>query len=710
MPPQIAGGLIIEESGVVSTRYIEPQWLIERDAASTYINPDITAAKKALPPLSLALSSEQPIFQMAVNEAFSAPPLAQIMPWLPVLTILLFTLGAVAGGRLAGLSGTQILDSFFLPGLIGTLSLVVAWLVAQDVRFSAREIFAWSNLLLLTLIWAMLILASMIQIWLNRPAVATVPIDRQQEPSLGLINHYLFWLVGVAIVAIACLLRVDGLGQQALTVDEATIAGFARGVLERGYPYLMVGGMEVELATYELVPYFLAASVSILGYSDIGLRIPALLFGTATCGVIIYCGSKWFNRITGLIAGLLYAVSPWAIYWAQNCFHPSQIQFFNLLTLIAFYRLLSSDNISIRLAVFSAVAFAFSYLSWEGSGLVLPVMVVVALIMRWSNWKWFFQPNLWIAAVLILFVAIGQGIRRVLLQEPYIMVGYGKSDTSAPKLTFTDPSYDPLYYIQNFFFTEFNLALSLFFVVGLVMMFYQRRLSFVMLFVVTAYLSLTNLLGFYNAHYFYFVLPVFLLAVAAVFTYSVKGLQRVGQRISGATGNLQSGIAITLLALLLFLPATSGLMHIYRFMGDNIDQMRVDYRPGLAGVDGRTVSLALKQYRREGDVVMSTIPLVSEHYAKEKGSYFIQTITDRKVVYDTVRQSPYYVDKFVGNPVLRSKQELQDVLQQHERVLFVAAPVRGLNRIIDAETLEYINTHMTVVAESYDSRLYLWEK
>ena len=88
----------------------------------------------------------------------------------------------------------------------------------------------------------------------------------------------------------------------------------------------------------------------------------------------------------------------------------------------------------------------------------------------------------------------------------------------------------------------------------------------------------------------------------------------------------------------------------------------------------------------------------------------MQTITDRKVVYDTVKQRPYYVDKFVGNPVLRNKQELQDVLSRHDRVFFVAAPVDGLTRIIDAETLDFINQNMRVVAESYDSRLYVWER
>ena len=290
------------------------------------------------------------------------------------------------------------------------------------------------------------------------------------------------------------------------------------------------------------------------------------------------------------------------------------------------------------------------------------------------------------------------------------MVGFGKSDLATPKLTFTQPSYEPWYYINNFFFTETHIGLSLFFLLGLIFMFYDRKLSFVVLFVVMAYLSLTNLLGYYNAHYFYFVLPVFLLAVAAVFVKLLMLIQRQIGQVRGQVFRAQGVLTAVLIMAVLVVPAGAGGLHLYRLMSDNIDAMRVDYRPELAGMDGRSVSLALAQYWRESDVLITSIPLLTEHYVDNKGDYFVQTITDRKVVYDTVKQRPYYVDKFVGNPVLRNKQELQDVLSRHDRVFFVAAPVDGLTRIIDAETLDFINQNMRVVAESYDSRLYVWER
>lgn len=706
--PVVGGGIIFEDDGQVTTLFVNPEWQLVGGSKNTrQVLVDVNALEQ-VGSVTLATPAFPPVFNYVIENQFVKPALAQSGPWLYGLLVLVFVCLCAPLFRVFGLSLDRQLRVTALANSLAVLCLLAAWFVAQDVRFDARQIFSGDALLLVLITWMLLVIAVLAEQCLTFKSPTILHSD--VKPSSSTLSNGVFVLLTVIIAMVAFFLRLQNIEQNPLTVDEATIAGFARGVLERGYPYLMVGGMEVELATYELVPYFLAASIKVFGYSDFGLRVPALLFGVCTCLLIIYCGSKWFGRLAGLVAGMLFAISPWAIYWGQNCFHPSQIQFFNLLALVAFYRLLISDHISIKLAFLSAVAFACSYLSWEGSGLVLPIMAFVAIVMRWKQWKWFFQPNLWIAAVLIIFVVAAQGIRRTLLQEPFIMVGFGKSDTMAPKLTFTDASYEPLYYINNFFFIETHIGLSLFFILGLVFMFYDRKLSFVILFVVMAYLSLTNLLGFYNAHYFYFVLPVFLLAVAAVFVKVLMLTLRSTNLAPGVIHKSQGLLVAIFASLILFLPASAGTLKFYKLMNTSIDAMRVDYRPGLAGMNGRDVSTVLSQYWRQGDALITSIPLLTEHYANNKGHYFVQTITDRKVVYDTVERHPYYVDKFVGNPVLRTKQELQDVLRTHERVFFVAAPVDGLTRIIDEDTLNFINQNMRVVAESYDSRLYVWER
>ncbi|MEP0357649.1 glycosyltransferase family 39 protein [Paraglaciecola sp.] len=704
-----AGGVIIDSAKSTDTIYLDKNWSYTQSSGSTIDAITDLKSVNVSSNVKVAKSSVSPDYFFVVDDSFVAPNLIQKAPWLLLLKFVAIALFLSLIFKVLGLSVKEQIEATVLANLIALLCLLCAWFMAQDVRFDARQIFSDGALDLVLVIWTLLVSISMTDQWRVKDQNDTIKLTTAVTQSLNL-NHLTYWVLAISAIILTFVMRFDGLDLRALTVDEATIAGFARGVIERGYPYLMVGGMEVELATYELVPYFLAASIKVFGYGDFALRFPALLFSTLTCGAIIYCGSMWFGRLSGLVAGLLFAVSPWAIYWGQNCFHPAQTQFFNLIALIVFYRLLKSDQISIKLAALSACMFAFSYLSWEGAGLVLPIMAIVAIFIRWRQWQWFMQMNLWIAALLILFVIAFQGIRRMLLQSPFVMVGFGKSDLATPKLTFTESSYEPWYYLQNFFFIESHFALSLFFIIGFILIFYDKKLSFVVLFVLMAYLSLTNLLGYYNAHYFYFVLPAFLIAVSAIFVKLLMVIQSFSSRQGLLIHRAQGAFVGMLMAFVLFIPASSGVLHLYKLMSNSIDGLRVDYRGNLAGMDGRGVSNALRKYKREGDLVLTSIPLVTEHYVEDKGDYFVQTITDRKVVYDTVKKSPYYVDKFVGNPVLRSKQELQDVLQRNDRVFFVAAPVNGLTRIIDEETLDFINQNMRVIEESYDSRLYIWER
>jgi hypothetical protein len=710
-PALVSGGVIIRNQQGNKYVLLDNEWSISGAA-----RPDLANATNPLGDQQ-SFTRQQHVFitesstdenvLYAVLDTFVPPRLVQKAPWLTFGKYVFALISLLLLFRALGLSTIQLINGTVMANLIGILCLLIAWFVAQDIRFDARIIFSENAMSMLLLIWFCMVIASLLDSY--RSVVISEPKKIVKHDSSH-INNLSFWFMAVAIVVVAFMLRFDDLALRPLTVDESTIAGFARGVMERGYPYLMVGGMEIKLATYELVPYALAASLKLLGYGDFGLRFPALMFGVMTCGLVIFCGSKWFGKLAGLVAGLLYAVSPWAIYWGQNAFHPAQTQFFNMLSLIVFYRLLMADRISLRLALLSAFAFSFTYLSWEGAGMVLPIMALVAFVVRWRQWQWFAQVNLWTAGLLILFVVVAQGIRRTMLESAFTKIGFGKSETVAPSLTFTEPTYEPLYYLNNFFFTENHISLTLFFVIGFILMFYDKKLSFVVLFVTMAYLTLTNMLGFYNAHYFYFVLPVFLIAVAAVFIKLLMLLQSYFTQIGGQVVKIQGILVAVLLAILLIVPSSTDILHMYRLQQDNISRLRVDYRDNLAAMDMRLNSEELGKRLRKDDIVISNLPLMSEHYTQNKADYFLQTITNRKVVYDTVRNSQFYADKFVGNPVLRTKQEFQEVLERHSRVFFIAAPIGALSRLVDDDTMLYINQNMRVVAESYDSRLYLWEK
>ncbi|MBV1901212.1 MAG: glycosyltransferase family 39 protein [Kordiimonadaceae bacterium] len=522
------------------------------------------------------------------------------------------------------------------------------------------------------------------------------------------IHHFAFALL---VFAVAAYMRFSGLDAYSLSLDESTLAEFARGVLANGYPSIFVGSMEVPLATYELVPYPMAGSMAIFGVNDFAARLPSASFGSLTALLVYIVGARWFNWRVGLLAGLIYALSPWAIYWSHNCFHPNQTQFFAMLLAVQVRVILSADQVPPRIYYLAALFFTCTYLSWEGSGFVLPIIVVVALLMSWGRWHWASSPHLWIAGIIVVTVVVIQGVRRLLLQTPYLMVGSGKSDMSLPQLMFTKPEYNPDFYFNIIFGTETHIILGIVFSLGFTLIFRNWNLRFVYMYTLVAILCMTNLLGFYNSHYIYYILPMFYIASAAAAVLGMEALlfgKTAVDKLASVRW-LDKVIAFCGVTLLLASATPFGLKPYH--MDESFKVPRIfQFRLGLTGIDYRGLAYSLREHYQPGDKVIAMTPLALRFYSGLGGDHFLQSITGRKVVFDPNAETPAYVDKYVGNPVLRNRAELEDLLARHPRVWLYAVPYFGYTDVVDKELRGFIDSNLRVVAESYDGRLYLWER
>jgi 4-amino-4-deoxy-L-arabinose transferase-like glycosyltransferase len=522
------------------------------------------------------------------------------------------------------------------------------------------------------------------------------------EPSRGA-----FWLAASLIVALAAWVRLRGLGDFSLTLDEITLVDFANGVLQRGYPSIFVGSMEVPLATYELVPYFMALSIKLFGFSEFSVRLPAALFGTATAFLVFATAWRIFGWKVGMLAGGLYSISAWATYWAQNSFHPQQTQFFVMLTAIMAHRILSADQIRARDCYLMAIFFSLGYLSWEGSGFLLLILFFVALFTRWGRWDWMTYRHIWGAVALVVAVVVAQGVRRVMLQVDYLMVGSGKSDVSLPQLVFMKPSYSPYYYLVNFFGMEAHLVLSAVFILGLPFIIRDWNLRFFYVFTLVAWASMTNFLGYYNPHYIYYLLPMFLIATsAATMRLLIVLLEKRPPVLPSAT--LANKVLAGMALLFILFSASPGWFKPYRLGSLYQDPKRVDIRPNLAGIDYRGAAAFLKQHYRPGDVIIAASPSTLRIYSGLSGDYFLQSVTDRKVIYDPNTMVPNYRDKFVGNPVLRNRRDLEALLLRSPRVWLYAAPYQGFKLIIDEDIRDLLDHRMNLVWEGHDAKVFLW--
>ncbi len=533
---------------------------------------------------------------------------------------------------------------------------------------------------------------------------------RQYVSSVNLKN--MDWgtlLPACIILLIAAAIRLSLINDFSFTVDESTMIAFAQGVMERGYPFIMVGTMEVPLATYELVPYPIALSMSLFGLNEFAVRLPSVLFAMGTAGLIYYAAYRWFDRYTAILATLLYALSPWAIYWGHNSFHPAQAQFFAMLTLIRARTLLNDPTPSPKDYYLAALFFVLTFLSWEGSGFMLPVIFIAGLLVNFGTWQWLQQRHLWYAIGIISVVVVMQGIRRVLLQVSYLMIGSGKSETSLPQLMFTKNDYNPWFYIINFFGQESNIVLTAVFVAGLFLLKNNRDLRFIYAIVFGAVFFLTNFLSFASAHYVYWALPFFEIGVAAV-TIRFCDKLNMGQLKQALSVRVNTWLIVISLIGLELATATPYGLKLYDLVDRWQDPQRYDLRIGLAGTDYKNLSLILKREYQPGDVVVTLAGMPMEIYSGLKGQFFLQGVTAQKVIYDPGSASPYYVDKYVGSPVLRGREELENLCYRNDRVWLFIAPTRVFLKLQDPDLVDFIDTRMKVVAESYDATLYLWSR
>ncbi len=517
------------------------------------------------------------------------------------------------------------------------------------------------------------------------------------------------WIILIVIMLFAAEFRFDDLDAKSLSQDESTMLHFTRGVLEKGYPYLVRGGSEVLMATYELVPYFIAPMVKVFGWSEKSVRLPAAIFGLATLLLIFVASKNWFGNRVALLASLLYAVSPWALYWSKNSFYPSQLQFFALLSVMLVYRLFHAEGVRNRDYYILAAVLSATYLTWEGSGLLFLVYGLLGLTLYWKQWGFMRHGHAWLAFGGLILVVIIQLLRRGLLKDPFLVIGSSRSSISAPQLALNQPTFDPYYYLDNIFASEQHIMLFAMFLLGVVFLRQDKNLRFVYGYVCFSLLIYTELLAVYAIRYLYFILPLFLIAASAS---TFKMLDWVTQ--AGTRPALKSIRALGLTCALIFIP-----FQVLVLSGDGISlsELRPGYRdsvawelhPDVAEVDYRHVMLALGQKYRAGDIIILRSPFLLEAYTGLRGDYMLQSVTIGVVNYDSFLGPPYYLDKFVGNPVLRNRAELEDVLHRHSRVWFLATAVAPTKYALGDDLFAFVHETMTLVTEGSKVRLYLWE-
>ena len=96
--------------------------------------------------------------------------------------------------------------------------------------------------------------------------------------------------------------------------------------------------------------HLLALSYFLFGDSDLSSRIPAVLFSIVTVGAVLILFRRYLGRTGALIAGVLFLISPFMLFYGRYTRNESFVALFGVLTLYAVFRYMErGDNFSLYL-------------------------------------------------------------------------------------------------------------------------------------------------------------------------------------------------------------------------------------------------------------------------------------------------------------------------------------------------------------------------
>jgi hypothetical protein len=574
------------------------------------------------------------------------------------------------------------------------------WLLCFDVRFQNNWCFkpriAEALLCLLAAGKLLLLLPRGKQ----RPT-ETESVERRRATWLGT-----YWkvLVLVSIVVLGCYLRARALTDMSLDVDEFGVIQFSHGVQKKGYPFIQLGSFEKEVTTYELVSYSIAVARQFLGESEAAYRTPALIYSTITIALIGIVGMRMMGWGVGLTSALIFATFPMGLFWGHNAFWPSQEQMFALTTFWCFYEAIRVRGAPPRPGFLTAASacFILAYLTWEGSGFILPTLFICMFAMQWARYEWMKDWHLWRCCVVMSFaVGIQLTHRQVASLPAYMQTGISLADVTSPVPVWFDVThYNPQFYWTYCLLAENYVVMTLFVLFGVWFCWRYRPVRYLALATGFMLMWYTEFLPGYAPRYSYDYQSLLILA-------SVGIVFKLCERIVGLGSSvLRWGAAAAVLVI--FVLTTNGfVLHIYRLSRSGASPFYGE-RMGIYRTDYRGAARYVAQHFRPGDGLIVSIPHIFEFYAQRPVDYSINTLLDKKITYSGALEIPHFLDKFRGYPCIRGLEELQDLRTRFKRLWVVQVPI-GAGDNQNPAVVSYLQQNARVMFVSYKAEIDLLE-
>jgi hypothetical protein len=410
----------------------------------------------------------------------------------------------------------------------------------------------------------------------------------------------------------------------------------------------------------------------------------------------------------GLLAALIHAFDPLNIFWAQHCFHPSQDQFFSILTIWFFYLAIrEAGKLNRKYFYATCLCFCLGYLSWEGSGYLLPVMSVTLLLMYPRRWGWLRAPHLWFGLMAVGSVVLLQLSLRATVVPLYLFLGYGMTSLS-PSLYFLNPESWPLYYVSSVLLTQPHVLLTILFAAGALFVWRNLAVRYCFLVFLGLLLCFSLLLPVYSIRYFYFYQTLLILTACAVFFIL---WDRIRELTAGwrPARLLAWGSGIAALLLVVGTGTETGLK-VFRLSLQTLQgRSRIDpnERYDVVRQDTRSPAEFVASQLRAGDIVLANLTQAFYLYAKRMPDYALNTLLAARMIY--LNEYGTYRHKFVGIPMVLNLRDMQSVFGQARRIWYIGggSPMQGPDDFKNA--IDFVTERAKIVYSTAHSRVYLWD-
>lgn len=209
------------------------------------------------------------------------------------------------------------------------------------------------------------------------------------------------------ICAVSAVTFFAGLGRAAITdSDEAFYAEAAREMRE-SRDWLSPRFNYQDRWQKPILYYWAAASAYALGgVGEAAARAPSALSGLGLALLAWWCGRRWFDERTGLLAGVIIATSAGCAAMARQSLPDLPLAFFITLAIVgAFAWLFDEETPRVGPLIVSAAAAGAAFLTKGPVGIVVPALVIGPLLLVEGRWRRLGPGQLLLGIVAFVVVA-----------------------------------------------------------------------------------------------------------------------------------------------------------------------------------------------------------------------------------------------------------------------------------------------------------------